>query len=127
MRPTTARDHVMVGTHYIVFLCIDKYTQFVLSIIHIYIYIYRYLYRPIDVFFSSDPVAPLVAGVSQTNHANVMMSVGARTSNLERREELLPCCTASRMSGISLIYRDENGGVVKSDLPNMKVETCGCA
>ena len=38
-----------------------------------------------------------------------------------------PCCTPQKMSGINMIYLDENSNVILGQLPKMKVERCGCA
>ena len=37
------------------------------------------------------------------------------------------CCTPRRMSGLHLIYFDENGNIVKTLLRDMVVDRCGCA
>uniref|UniRef100_A0A1B6DX80 TGF-beta family profile domain-containing protein n=1 Tax=Clastoptera arizonana TaxID=38151 RepID=A0A1B6DX80_9HEMI len=41
-------------------------------------------------------------------------------------EKLVPCCTASRLSAVQLLYMDSNNTVTKKTLPNMVVDSCGC-
>ena len=46
-----------------------------------------------------------------------------------RTAEIVPCCTASKMSPISVIYRDPNNlnnTLKKEILPDMVVDSCGC-
>jgi hypothetical protein len=38
-----------------------------------------------------------------------------------------PCCAPQKMSGINMLYMDENRNVILGKLPNMKVDRCGCA
>jgi hypothetical protein len=38
-----------------------------------------------------------------------------------------PCCTPTKMSGISMLYLDPNKNVILGKLPRMKVDKCGCA
>ncbi|XP_059084491.1 growth/differentiation factor 8-like [Tigriopus californicus] len=38
-----------------------------------------------------------------------------------------PCCAPQKMSGINMLYMDENKNVILGKLPNMKVDKCGCA
>lgn len=38
-----------------------------------------------------------------------------------------PCCAPQKMSGINMLYMDENKNVILGKLPNMKVDRCGCA
>lgn len=39
---------------------------------------------------------------------------------------ITPCCAPTKLSPISLIYFDQDGHIIKSDLPKMVVEECGC-
>jgi len=52
-----------------------------------------------------------------------------RVGITNRTAEIVPCCTASKMSSISLVYRDPNNlntTVKYETLPNMVIESCGC-
>lgn len=40
--------------------------------------------------------------------------------------ELVPCCTATRLSSIQLLYKDNNETYTYKTLPNMVVDSCGC-
>ncbi|GAB6027488.1 hypothetical protein CHUAL_001741 [Chamberlinius hualienensis] len=37
------------------------------------------------------------------------------------------CCAPSKLGPMSLIYFDQDSNIIKTDLPNMIVEECGCA
>lgn len=37
------------------------------------------------------------------------------------------CCAPTKLSSMSLIYRDEFSNIIKRDVPRMVVEECGCA
>lgn len=39
---------------------------------------------------------------------------------------ITPCCAPTKLSSISLIYFDPEGHIIKSDLPKMVVDECGC-
>lgn len=39
---------------------------------------------------------------------------------------ITPCCAPTKLSSISLIYFDPDGHIIKSDLPKMVVDECGC-
>lgn len=42
------------------------------------------------------------------------------------KNELIPCCTATRFSSLQLFYMDSNNTATQKTLPNMVVENCGC-
>lgn len=48
----------------------------------------------------------------------------SRNNNVKVRS---PCCTPTKMSGISMLYLDPNKNVILGKLPRMKVDKCGCA
>ena len=48
-------------------------------------------------------------------------------SHLIQQSKGLSCCTPQKMSGIQMLYLDENHNVILGQLPKMKVERCGCA
>ena len=37
-----------------------------------------------------------------------------------------PCCAPQKMSGMNMLYMDENKNVILGKLPNMRVDRCGC-
>lgn len=39
---------------------------------------------------------------------------------------IAPCCAPTKLSSISLIYLDKEKNIIKSDLPKMVVQECGC-
>lgn len=39
---------------------------------------------------------------------------------------ITPCCAPTKLSPISLIYFDQEGHIIKADLPKMVVDECGC-
>jgi len=39
----------------------------------------------------------------------------------------VPCCSATVTGTVSLLYVDQDGTIVKQDVPNMQVQECGCA
>lgn len=44
----------------------------------------------------------------------------------QQKLELVPCCTATRLSSIQLLYKDNNETYTYKTLPNMVVDSCGC-
>ena len=54
-----------------------------------------------------------------TTHAHMMQQSNSKIRN--------PCCTPQKMTGIHMLYLDENKNVILGMLPKMKVERCGCA
>ncbi|CAH0395312.1 unnamed protein product [Bemisia tabaci] len=45
-----------------------------------------------------------------------------RTQNLG----LVPCCTATKLSSMTLLYMDKDNSWTEKIIPNMIVESCGC-
>nr|CAD7458962.1 unnamed protein product [Timema tahoe] len=43
-----------------------------------------------------------------------------------KRIDLVPCCTATHLSSIQLLYMDNNQALTQKTLPNMVVDSCGC-
>lgn len=37
------------------------------------------------------------------------------------------CCTPSQMSGVSMLYFDRDENIIKRDVPDMRVDSCGCS
>ncbi|EEB10320.1 Growth/differentiation factor 8 precursor, putative [Pediculus humanus corporis] len=56
---------------------------------------------------------------SCSNAASLTLSGG-------KKVELVPCCTATHLSPIQLIYMDNNETITQKTLPNMVVDACGC-
>ncbi|KAG8239319.1 hypothetical protein J437_LFUL019079 [Ladona fulva] len=44
----------------------------------------------------------------------------------DKKPEFVPCCTATRLSPIQLMYMDDKRMISQKTLPNMAVEACGC-
>ena len=42
-------------------------------------------------------------------------------------KDMALCCTPKKMKNLEMLYVDENNNVLVGNLPNMKVERCGCA
>ncbi|XP_070562841.1 growth/differentiation factor 8-like [Ptychodera flava] len=61
------------------------------------------------------------------HHTSVMQRVSMTSQNRHRRDELTPCCTPTKLSPLSLLYYTNGGTIVKKNLPNMKVDSCGCS
>ena len=57
-----------------------------------------------------------------THHSTVIDGYRKRTSGAVIKS----CCSPRKMSALSLLYFDERGNIVKTDLPRMVVEECGC-
>jgi TGF-beta receptor len=67
------------------------------------------------------------------SESSLSMSSSRRTTIVMdyNRTELAPCCTATRMSNISMVYKEKVGNtnttvLRKETLPNMVIESCGC-
>lgn len=45
----------------------------------------------------------------------------------EARPHLAPCCAPTRLSPLTVFYSDESDVIKQRNLPNMIVESCGCA
>ncbi|NP_001161496.1 activin-like protein [Saccoglossus kowalevskii] len=62
-------------------------------------------------------------------HTTMMQRVSRLYSrhNSQRPSDLTPCCTPTAMSGITLLYYNSTGYIIKKNLPNMSVESCGCS
>ena len=60
------------------------------------------------------------------NHTTVIGEYQIRTPNGARIPGLTPCCAPKKMSAISMYYWEKNQ-LIKKDVPNMVVESCGCA
>ncbi|KAL0267821.1 UNVERIFIED_CONTAM: hypothetical protein PYX00_009974 [Menopon gallinae] len=43
-----------------------------------------------------------------------------------KKLELSPCCTATHLSSIQLIFMYDNNTITQKTLPNMTIESCGC-
>ncbi|XP_077981394.1 growth/differentiation factor 8-like [Glandiceps talaboti] len=61
------------------------------------------------------------------HHTLVMVRARGARENGNRRDELTPCCSPTKMSALSLIYYNNDGYIITKTLPNMKVEACGCS
>ena len=48
-------------------------------------------------------------------------------ANTRHGMEVLTCCTPAKLSGVSILYVNTHGLIIKSNLPNMVVGSCGCA
>lgn len=48
-------------------------------------------------------------------------------SKSDLQQEFSICCTPSKMSGLSILYFDDDERVMKQDVPNMRVDACGCS
>ncbi|XP_055343858.1 inhibin beta C chain-like [Paramacrobiotus metropolitanus] len=60
-------------------------------------------------------------------HTAVVQSHSDNLATKARVDPPTSCCAPTRMSGLSLLFYDGDGAVHKSILPNMSVESCGCA
>ena len=65
---------------------------------------------------------PLQSHDNATNHAVVQTLVHL----MNPIEVDKPCCAPIQLSGISVLYLDENTNVVLKKYQNMVVNTCGC-
>lgn len=64
--------------------------------------------------------------VSGTPYNNVIRKLLTRFSVLQRKNEIVPCCSPTQLSPIQLLYIDSNKTITQKTLPNMVVEACGC-
>ncbi|XP_057367545.1 inhibin beta B chain-like [Daphnia carinata] len=65
---------------------------------------------------------------SATTHASLLQKLAARERvPSEARAHLAPCCAPTRLSTLTIWYSEENGVIKQRTLPNMIVESCGCA
>ncbi|XP_013387783.1 inhibin beta B chain [Lingula anatina] len=44
-----------------------------------------------------------------------------------KNAHITPCCSPKKMSTLSILYLNENGEIVQSDIPKMIIDECGCA
>ena len=58
-------------------------------------------------------------------HSRVMFGLPSVGRTARARVSL--CCSPTKLSRLSLLYQDEDGELMKKDLPNMAVDSCGCA
>ncbi|CAG7825298.1 unnamed protein product [Allacma fusca] len=66
---------------------------------------------------------------STARHTTVMQRYIGKFGLSNRTAELVPCCTATKMSPISLLLRDPENitrAIKQEILPNMVVDSCGC-
>ncbi|XP_037072989.1 bone morphogenetic protein 2-A-like [Pollicipes pollicipes] len=64
---------------------------------------------------------PLPAHLNATNHAIVQTLVHLKGSAVPP-----PCCVATELSAISMLYTDQHNEVVLKNYQDMTVEACGC-
>ncbi|XP_033215553.1 growth/differentiation factor 8 [Belonocnema kinseyi] len=64
--------------------------------------------------------------VSATPYNNVIRKLLTRVNALQRKNEIVPCCSPTQLSPIQLLYIDTNKTITQKTLPNMVVEACGC-
>lgn len=65
---------------------------------------------------------------SATTHTSLLQKLAARERvPSEARAHLAPCCAPTRLSPLTIFYSDENDVIKQRTLPNMIVESCGCA
>ena len=60
--------------------------------------------------------------VSPVNGYSYMLQEMAR----KRRTRFSICCTPTKMSGLSMLHFDSDEQIIKRDVPNMRVDACGC-
>ena len=58
-------------------------------------------------------------------HSSVLNHYSGSDSQKQGNIEF--CCSARKMASLSLLYFDDNSNIVRSDVPDMIVEDCGCA
>lgn len=63
------------------------------------------------------------SSISPLNEYSVILQ------ELERKKlaQFSICCTPSKLSGLSMLHFDRDGNIIKRDVPNMRVDTCGCS
>lgn len=66
---------------------------------------------------------PIIKHTETSNHAAVQSLIHAMGLNTNIPT---PSCVPSTTSSLTLLYFDENGGLVLKSYPNMIVEKCGC-
>jgi len=47
-------------------------------------------------------------------------------SRANKQERVSICCTSTKMSAISVLHFNDDERVMKIDVPNMRVDACGC-
>lgn len=58
------------------------------------------------------------------NNGYVYMLQEIKKKNMAQTFKI--CCSPTKMSGLSLLYFDRDEMVIKGDVPNMRVDSCGC-
>lgn len=43
-----------------------------------------------------------------------------------RHSDIIPCCTAARLSPLQIIYKDQNNTYLQRIIQDLTVESCGC-
>ncbi|KAI8509318.1 hypothetical protein Bbelb_131660 [Branchiostoma belcheri] len=61
------------------------------------------------------------------HHTSVLQRVALNQKDRDTRLKLTPCCTPTKMSALSMLYFDNDGYIFNKNLPNMKVDACGCS
>ncbi|XP_063218675.1 uncharacterized protein LOC134528936 [Bacillus rossius redtenbacheri] len=64
--------------------------------------------------------------VTGSYYTTIIQKLIHRNHQLNRDIDLSPCCTATRLSSIQLLYMDGNETITQKTLPNMVVDSCGC-
>ena len=72
-------------------------------------------------YCSGECAFPLSSSVSPTRHAEIQTIVALRNSEVPR-----VCCSPTNFSPMSVLFRRDDGSVVKRDWRETIVESCGC-
>ncbi|XP_014468682.1 PREDICTED: inhibin beta A chain [Dinoponera quadriceps] len=64
--------------------------------------------------------------VNSSSHSNVIRKLLGNKGNVQRKSEIVPCCSPTQLAPIQLLYIDTNNTITRKTLPNMVVEACGC-
>ncbi|XP_018900941.2 inhibin beta C chain [Bemisia tabaci] len=70
----------------------------------------------------SEATSLTVSGSHYTTIVQRLLHTTPRTQNLG----LVPCCTATKLSSMTLLYMDKDNSWTEKIIPNMIVESCGC-
>ncbi|XP_071440250.1 inhibin beta B chain [Hetaerina americana] len=77
-------------------------------------------------YFCRGSCSNTVSLTQSGSHYTTVMQRLLHHQGPNKTPELVPCCTATHLSSIQLIYMDNKQTITQKILPNMAVEACGC-
>ncbi|XP_046405652.1 inhibin beta C chain [Ischnura elegans] len=79
-----------------------------------------------NAYFCRGSCSSAAALTASGSHYTTIMQRLLNHQGSNKKQELVPCCTATRLSPIQLLYMDNKQTITTKTLPNMAVDACGC-